>query len=88
MGPQECRQRPGETLHEYIRRFLKEGNTLPNVCDANVIGALLTGTTYESLVHKLRRKSQRTTKELLDIATNHASSEEAVRQSSTVPRAR
>ena len=30
------------------------------------------------LVHKLGRKGSRTTKELLDIATSHASGEEAV----------
>jgi hypothetical protein len=51
---------------------------LPNASDADVIGAFLTGTTCESLVHKLGCKSPRTTKELLDIVTNHASSEEAV----------
>ena len=43
-----------------------------------MIGAFLSGTTCESLVHKLGRKSPRTTKELLDIATTHASGEEAV----------
>ena len=36
-------------------------------------------TTCESLVHKLGRKGPRTTKELLDITTSHASREEAVR---------
>ena len=34
--------------------------------------------TYESLVHKLGCKGPRTTKELLDIVTSHASGEEAV----------
>jgi hypothetical protein len=43
-----------------------------------MIGAFLSGTTYESLLHKLGRKRPRTTKELLDIATSHASGEEAV----------
>jgi hypothetical protein len=38
----------------------------------------LSWTTYESLVHKLGCKGSRTTKELLDIATSHASGEEAV----------
>ena len=38
----------------------------------------MSGTTCESLVHKLGHKGLRTTKELLDIATSHASSEEAV----------
>ena len=35
--------------------------------------------TCESLVHKLGRKGSWTTKELLDIATSHASGEEAFR---------
>ena len=43
-----------------------------------MIGAFLSGTTYESLVHKLGRKGLWTTKEHLDIATNHVSGEEAV----------
>ena len=43
-----------------------------------MIGAFLSGTTYESLVHKLGRRGLWTTKELLDIATSHASGEEAV----------
>ena len=38
----------------------------------------MSGTTCESLVHKLGRKGPRTTKELLDIATSHASGEEAI----------
>jgi hypothetical protein len=52
---------------------------LPDIADADVIGAFLSGTTCESLVHKLGCKGSRTTKELLDIATSHASDEEAVR---------
>jgi hypothetical protein len=51
---------------------------LPDVTDADIIRAFLSGTTYESLVHKLGRKGTRTTKELLDIATSHASDEEAI----------
>ena len=43
-----------------------------------MIGAFLSGMTCESLVHKLGRKGPRTTKELLDITTSHASGEEAV----------
>jgi hypothetical protein len=43
-----------------------------------VIRNFLSGTTYESLVHKLGRKCPRTTKELLDIATSHTSGEEAI----------
>ena len=39
---------------------------------------LLSRTTCESLVHKMGCKGPRTTKELLNIATNHALGEEAV----------
>ena len=38
----------------------------------------LSGTTCESLIHKLGYLKPRTTHDLLDIATNHASSEEVV----------
>ena len=44
-----------------------------------MIGAFLSGTTCESLVHKLGCKGPRTTKELLNIATSHALGEEVVR---------
>ena len=50
------RQKAGETLHGYIRRFSRQCNKLPNVADADVIGAFLSGMTYKSLVHKLGRK--------------------------------
>ena len=50
----------------------------PNVVDADVISAFLSETTYESLIHKLGCLKRRTTHDLLDVATNHASSEEAV----------
>ena len=73
-----CRQKANETLCGYIRRFSRHCNELPNVADADVIGAFLSGMTYESLVHKLGRKGPQTTKELLDIATSHALGEEAV----------
>ena len=43
-----------------------------------MIGAFLSRTTYESLVHKLGRKGPQTTKELLDISTSHVLGEEAV----------
>jgi hypothetical protein len=43
-----------------------------------MIGAFLSETTCESLVHKLGHRGPWTTKELLDIATSHASREEVV----------
>ena len=72
-------QKARETLRGYIRCFSWQCNELPNVADADVIGAFLSRTTCESLVHKLGHKGPRTTKELLDIATSHALGEEVVR---------
>jgi len=51
---------------------------MPNVTNANVIGAFLSKTTCESLAHKLGCKNPRTIRELHDIATSHASGEEVV----------
>ena len=50
----------------------------PDVINANVISAFLSETTCESLIHKLGCLKPRTTRDLLDITTNHASGEEAV----------
>jgi hypothetical protein len=36
------------------------------------------GMTNEALVHELRRSKPRTKRELFDLATSHASSEEAI----------
>ena len=65
MGSQNYRQKFRKTLYGYIRRFSWQCNELPNVIDADIIGAFLSGTTYKSLVHKLGCKG-------------HASGEEAV----------
>ena len=53
-------------------------NSLPDVVDVDVISAFLSGMTCESLIHKLGCLKPRTTHDLLDVATNHASGEEAV----------
>jgi hypothetical protein len=73
-----CRQQPGESLREYIRRFSKQCTELPNITDSDVIGAFLAGTTYRDLVSKLGRKTPTKASELMDIATKFASGQEAV----------
>jgi hypothetical protein len=72
------RQKKEETLWENIRHFSKQCNELPDMADGDVISVFLSGMTCEALVHKLGRKKPKTTKELFDIATNHASGEEAI----------
>jgi hypothetical protein len=73
-----CRQQPGESLQEYIRRFSKQRTELPNITDSDVIGAFLAGTTCRDLVSKLGRKTPTKASELMDIATKFASGQEAV----------
>jgi hypothetical protein len=75
---QSCRQQPGESLREYIRRFSRQRTELPNITDSDVIGAFLAGTTCRDLVSKLGRKTPTKASELMDIATKFASSQEAV----------
>jgi hypothetical protein len=73
-----CRQQPGESLREYIRRFSKQRTKLPNITDSDVIGAFLVGTTCRDLVSKLGRKTPTKASELMDITTKFASGQEAV----------
>jgi len=46
--------------------------------DSDVIGAFIAGTTCKKLVHELGRKTPTSTNQLLNIATNFASGEEAI----------
>ena len=73
-----CRQQPGESLWDYIRRFSKRRTELPNITDSDVIGVFLAGTTCRNLVSKLGRKTPTRASELMDIATKFASGQEAV----------
>jgi hypothetical protein len=73
-----CRQQPGKSLREYIRRFSKQRTELPNITDSDVIGAFLAGTTCRDLVSKLGRKTPAKASELMDVATKFASGQEAV----------
>jgi hypothetical protein len=73
-----CRQQPGESLRDYIRRFSKQRTELPNITDSDVIGAFLAGTTCRDLVSKLGRKTPTRASKLMDIATKFASGQEAV----------
>ena len=73
-----CRQKPDESLRDFIRRFSKQCNELPSVGDSEIFQAFLSGTTCRDLVRELGRNVPRSAAVLLDIATNFASGEEAV----------
>jgi hypothetical protein len=73
-----CRQQPGESLREYIRRFSKQHTELPNITDSDIIGAFLAGTTCRDLVSKLGHKTPTKASELMDVATKFDLGQEAV----------
>jgi hypothetical protein len=73
-----CRQQPGESLWDYIRRFSKQRTELPNITDSDAIGTFLAGTTCRDLVSKLGCKTPTRASELMDIATKFTSGQEAV----------
>jgi hypothetical protein len=73
-----CKQKPGESLWDYIRLFSKQHTELPNITDSDVITAFLSGTTCKELVRELGRNTPITTNGLMDIITNFAVGEEAV----------
>jgi hypothetical protein len=73
-----CKQKPGESLRDYIRRFSKQRTELPNITNSDVIMAFLSRTTCKELVRELGSNTPTTANELMDIITNYATSEEAV----------
>jgi hypothetical protein len=52
-----CKQKPGESLCDYIRRFSKQRPELPNITDSDIIMAFLSGTTCKELVQELGRNT-------------------------------
>jgi hypothetical protein len=72
------KQKLGESLRDYIRRFSKQRTELLNITDFDVIMAFLSGTTCKELVKELGRSTPITANGLIDIITNFATDEETV----------
>jgi hypothetical protein len=72
------RWKADKTLQEYIQCFSKRRNELPNITDADAIHAFICSTTYEALVLVLGCETPSMMWELLDIATQYATGEEAI----------
>jgi hypothetical protein len=73
-----CKQKPDESLRDYIWCFSKQCTELPNITDSDVIMAFLSRTTCKELVRELSRNTPVTANELMDIVTNYVAGEEAV----------
>jgi hypothetical protein len=78
MGATQLQAAAGKEPGEYIRRFSKCYTELPGATDNDTISAFQNGTTCTSLIHRLGCRMPRTTRELLDITSNHAGGREAV----------
>jgi len=74
----KCKQKSGETLREYARRFSKQRTELPHIPDHNVILAFVLGTTSRDLVRELGRNRPQTVDELMDVVANYATGEQTV----------
>jgi hypothetical protein len=73
-----CKQKPDESLRDYIRRFSKQRTELPNIIGSDVIMALLSRTTCKELARELGHNTPTTANELMDIITNYVAGEEAI----------
>ena len=65
-------------LRDYIRCFSKKCNKLQDVSDADVVGSFIYGTNDKAIVRKLGCYKPQTIGKLMEIASDHASGEEAV----------
>ena len=71
-------QKPNESLRDFIKHFSMKCTELLKITNSNVLGAFITSITCKELVHEVGCKTPISTSQLLDIAANFASGEEAV----------
>jgi hypothetical protein len=65
-------------LRKYIKCFYKRCTELLGATDNDAISAFQNDTTCTSPIHRIGRRMPRTTRELLDVASNHSGGEEVV----------
>ena len=74
---EKLHQSSEESLRDFIRRFSKRRNSIPNITDAEAIAAFIKGLRHEQLRGKLYRKRPTTIDELIQIANGYTDAEEA-----------
>ena len=71
------RQRPNETLRQYLQRFCQTRHKITRVADLDVIGAFRAGVTNDRMLEKLGIRDDLTSAvELIDMADKCAKAEE------------
>src|SRR5438132_535649 len=74
----QIHQKKGESLREFIRRFMKKKNTIPGISDIVIMVAFRRGVKDPDLLNKLSRRQPETVKELFDMANRYTNQEEAM----------
>src|SRR5438128_4697141 len=74
----QIHQKKGESLWEFIWRFMKKKNTIPGVSDADVMASFRKGVKDPNLLKKLSRRQPEMVKELFDMANQYGNQEEAM----------
>src|SRR6266540_3714325 len=68
----------GKSLWEFIRRFMKNKNTIPGVSDTVVMASIRKGVKDPDLLKKLSRRQLAMVKELFNMADQYANQEDAM----------
>src|SRR5438132_2629648 len=68
----QIHQKKGESLREFIRRFMKKKNTIPGVSDAVIMAAFRKGVKNPDLLKKMLRRQPTPMKGLFDMADRYA----------------
>src|SRR5438105_11277720 len=74
----QIHQKKGESLQEFIRRFMKKKNTVLGVSDAVVMVAFQRGVKDPDLLKKLSKRQPATMKELFDMADRYTNQEDTM----------
>src|SRR5438128_443948 len=74
----QIHQKKGESLLEFIQRFMKKKNTIPSVSDVVIMATFRRGVKDPDLLKKLSRRQPTMVKELFDMADRYVNQEDVM----------
>ena len=74
----QIQQKKGDSLQEFIRRFIKKKNSISSVSDTVIMATFRKGVKDPDLLKKMSRKPPRMVKELFNMADRYANQEDAM----------